>query len=72
MGSKDRKASFYSIGLTLILIGAAIVAFGGTGWLWNYFGGYNAVAFPSVKIIGGIVIIALGYIQLELDVIRRK
>ena len=64
--------SFMAVALTFILIGAGVFAFGVVGWLMNWASNAISVAFPSLKIMGGLVIMCLGYIQLELGLIRRK
>jgi len=70
--NKHEDKSFVSVALTMILLGAAIFAFGIIGWLVNVSQQDLIIAFPSLKVIGGLVIISLGYIQLELSLIRRK
>ncbi len=62
---------FAGVALALILAGAGIFAFGCVQWLYNTVADYS-FAMPSVKIIGGLVVIALGYIHLELELIRTK
>ena len=53
-------------------MGAGIFAFGVSGWLINWTNNEIIVAIPSMKILGGIVIMSLGYIQLELGLLRIK
>ncbi len=62
---------FAGVALALIIVGAGIFAFGCVQWLYNTLSGFD-FAMPSVKIIGGLVILALGYIHLELELIRTK
>ncbi len=69
---KREDKSFVAVAMTMIMIGAAIVAFGLVGWLVNVSNAENVIAFPSMKVIGGFVIIGLGYIQLELGLLRKK
>lgn len=65
--------AFFGVALAIILFGAAVMAFGVVGWLGNTYEWWDkTVAFPSLKIIGGACIIALGYIHLELELIRSK
>ncbi len=66
-----KDISFKSVGLATILVGAALVSFGLVTWLWNYFSAETVFAFPSVKFIGGLITCALGYIILELELIRK-
>jgi hypothetical protein len=53
-------------------MGAAVFAFGVSGWLINWTNNEVIVAIPSMKVLGGIVIMSLGYIQLELGLLRTK
>ena len=70
---KNREdKSFMAVALTFILIGAGIFAYGIVGWLMNVAAQDMMVVFPSIKIMGGIVVMCLGYIQLELGLLRRK
>lgn len=69
---KHEDKSFTSVALAMILLGAAILAFGIIGWLMNVSQQSLIVAFPSIKVIGGLVVVSLGYIQLELSLLRRK
>lgn len=69
---KREDKSFVAVALSMILIGAAIVSFGLVGWLVNVSNSEVVVVFPSMKVIGGFIIIALGYIQLELGLLRSK
>lgn len=72
MFDKNRKnVSFFGIGICLILAGALIFSVGAIMWLFNIYGD-SSFAMPSAKIVGGLVIMALGYIQLELEWIRTK
>jgi len=67
----DQK-SFMGVAMATILIGAAVFAFGVVCWIANIGVGQTIFALPSAKIIGGLVIMSLGYIQLELELLRRK
>lgn len=69
---KREDKSFVAVAMTMIIIGAAILAFGLVGWLTNVSANELIVAFPSLKVMGGLVIIGLGYIQLELGLLRKK
>lgn len=70
-GKKEDK-SYVAVAVTFILIGAGLFAFGLVSWLVNAIGTTTVVSMPSIKIMGGLVIMALGYIQLELGLIREK
>lgn len=65
------KISFASVGLAFVFIGAIITAFGLVGWLIQALGG-QVMAFPFFKAIGGMGIIGLGYLILELELLRKK
>ncbi|MFA6423236.1 MAG: hypothetical protein WCW17_02160 [Patescibacteria group bacterium] len=70
--SPKQKRSFLPVAIMVILIGAGIFAYGFMIWLVNMIGNQNFFSFPSLKIIGGLVIMSLGYIQLELEMLRQK
>ncbi len=63
--------SFYSVGLLVIAIGAGIVGLGIAQWFLNYFKEFSFFA-PSIKAIGGLVVISLGYIQIEVELLRKR
>ncbi len=69
---RREEKSFVAVALMMIMIGAAIVAFGLVGWLVNVSRSETIIAFPSLKFIGGLVVTSLGYIQLELGLLRKK
>ena len=69
---RREEKSFVGVALLMILLGAAIFAYGAVGWLVNVTEQELIIATPSQKIIGGLVVISLGYIQLELSLLRRK
>lgn len=67
-----RDKSFLGVAMGLIIVGAFVLAYGGVAWFYNYLTSTTTNYIPSDKIIGGIVILALGYIVLELELIRHK
>ena len=70
---KDRKnINFASVAMFFILVGIAIFTYGIVAWIFNVYNQQTLVAFPSVKIIGGAIIILLAYIQLEIEDIRKN
>lgn len=69
---KHEDKTFVGVAMSFILVGAAIFAFGLIGWLVNSMVEENINALPSLKVIGGLVVMALGYIQLELGLLRKK
>lgn len=70
-GAREEK-SFNGVAMMFILIGIVIFVFGGLGWLVNSSQQQTIMNEPSAKIIGGLIIMALGYIQLELGLLRKK
>lgn len=66
------KSSFNGVALSIIIVGAAIFALGLAGWLCNYYTDNTLLSIPSLKVMGGAVIVALGYIVLELELLRKK
>ena len=66
------KISFVSIGQIFILLGAITCAFALAAWLLQFFGYPVMCAFPFFKVIGAAIIIGLGYLILEIELLRRK
>jgi hypothetical protein len=63
--------AFYSVGMFFIVAGAAFFIYGIIGWLSNVAGNQNITfSFPSEKILGGMVVMLLAYIVLELELLR--
>ena len=60
---------FLGVAMAMIIAGAGVLTVGAVEWMSNVF---LSIGFssPTFKIIGGLVVIALGYIQLELELIR--
>lgn len=72
MFSKDRsKVSFFGVAIFLILAGATIFSLGIVMWLFNYYGD-STFSVPSQKIIGGLTVLALGYVVVEMELLRKK
>lgn len=65
------KISFGSVGLAFIVFGALICGFAFAAWVLRYLG-YTISAFPFFKVIGGAIVIGLGYIILEIELLRKK
>lgn len=65
------KISFLGVAMFLILAGAAILALGLVMWIYNFLGS-SLFATPSLKVIGGLIILGIGYILLEIELIRTK
>ena len=69
---RNKEKSFLPVAMAFILVGAIIFTFGIIAWLFNLTLGFNQIATPSGKIIGGLIVMALGYIQLELGLTRGR
>lgn len=70
-GRDASKVSFLGVAMFLILAGATVLAVGIVMWLFNFFG-TSVYSIPSEKIIGGLIIIGLGYIAMEIELIRTR
>lgn len=70
-GSRENK-TFMGVAMMFILVGVIIFVFGGLGWLINSSTQSVIMNEPSGKVIGGLIIMALGYIQLEIGLLRKK
>lgn len=69
---KRRNKSFFGVAMAMILAGAILFSVGVVAWIINYYSNSTVVSAPSLKAMGGLVIIGLGYIILILEEIRRK
>lgn len=69
---KREDKSFVAVAMSFIVAGAGIFAFGAIAWLANVSAEKTLFALPSLKVIGGLIIMALGYIQLELGLLRKR
>jgi len=67
---KDKP--FLGVAMAFIVVGAFLAAYGLVAWLYNYLSAANFVAFPCFKFISGLVVIGMGYIILELELMRGK
>ena len=57
--------------MAIIIGGAFVFALGGVELLFNVFGSSD-YSMPMAKIAAGLIILALGYIQLELELLRMQ
>jgi hypothetical protein len=63
--------TFYGVALFIILVGIAILAVGLVQlagqmlWEWQF-------GWPMAKVMAGMVILSLGYVVLELELLRRN
>jgi len=67
----NHKPYFQSVAIATLLVGAAILALGIVELLLNIGGNANYSA-PMFKIVGGLIVTSLGYIHLELEMLRIK
>jgi len=68
----DSKKTFYDVALALILAGVIFFAYGVAGGIYNYTVNQICIAFPAAKAIGGLIVMGIGYIVLELELLRKK
>lgn len=67
------KISFMGVGMAFILFGAITFAFAITAWFLQFFGyTFMSCAFPFFKAIGSGMVIGLGYLILEIELLRKK
>lgn len=66
------KISFHGVGLALILFGAIICAIALAAWITSALGFGSILAFPFFKVMGGVVILGIGYLILEVELLRKK
>jgi hypothetical protein len=67
----NHKPYFRGVAIATLLTGAVFAALGGAELVLNLLGGYSFAA-PIFKIIGGLAVLSLGYIHLELEMLRIK
>jgi len=73
MGLKSLKERNYeNVALLFIVVGIFIFVYGLIGWLVNFMAETNYVADPFRKIADGAILTVLGYIQMELELLRHK
>jgi len=69
---KPEGRSYLAIAYLSILVGIFIAVYGGLAWLINCYTQESSFYFPAAKLMGGILIAQLGYILLELEIMRKK
>jgi hypothetical protein len=62
---------FWGVAMMLITIGCTVFAVGVVEWIANAYGTAGFFA-PTYKLFGGLVVISLGYIVLELELLRTQ
>ncbi len=68
---KPQEISFYGVALLVILIGATVLGMGIAGYFLNIFFGFSLIS-PSSKVMGGSIVTVLGYIFLEIELLRKS
>lgn len=63
--------SFIGVGLFIIIAGIAIVGLGGAQQILQLLE-QGSFGWPIAKIMGGFTVLSLGYIVLQLELIRQK
>lgn len=69
---KNLKLPFRGVALAMIVFGAGILATGIVAWKLSFFFGYTSIHAPFEKVMGGAIIVALGYVILELELLRNR
>ncbi|MFA6082000.1 MAG: hypothetical protein WC773_01105 [Patescibacteria group bacterium] len=67
-----REKNFLDVAMAFIVVGAFILTYGIIQWGVNVGNSEVVYNLPSEKIIGGLVVMGLGYIQLQLELIRSR
>ncbi|HUC87314.1 MAG TPA: hypothetical protein VMR75_03280 [Candidatus Saccharimonadales bacterium] len=67
----SHKPYFRGVAIATLLCGAVILALGIVELVMNLWGS-STYSAPLFKIIGGLAVTSLGYIQLELEMLRIK
>lgn len=68
-GFDPHKPYFLNVAVIFILVGAGLFAIGLVEWILNMWWFYDFTA-PLFKVASGLVVTSLGYIHLELELIR--
>jgi len=67
----NHKPYFRGVALATLLAGAVLAALGGAELILNLWSSYTFTS-PVFKIMGGLAVMSLGYIHLELEMMRVK
>jgi hypothetical protein len=67
----NHKPYFRGVALATLLVGAVLAALGAAELILNLWGN-GTFTSPIFKIIGGLAVMSLGYIHLELEMMRVK
>lgn len=69
---KSKRRSFFGVAMAIILAGAILFSIGLVAWILNCYSNSLIITNPSIKAMGGLMIIGIGYIILILELIRKK
>lgn len=65
----SKEKTFYGVAIALIIVGAAIFVVGAIQALLQTLAGWG-FGWPFGKVIGGLIILGMGYVILQLELLR--
>lgn len=65
-----KEMPFKGVGMAMIIFGAILVGICAAAWIMAYFWQMTVISMPFTKLIGGLIIVGLGYLILECEMIR--
>ena len=74
MGSrgKKRRISYRDIGIALIIFGSAVIGVGIASCAMHQIGRNCFFSINFFEILGGILVLALGFVMMELELLRQE
>ena len=66
------KISFKGVGLGMIIFGTLIFGISIADWYLVTLGENGLIAYPFFKAISGVIVIGMGYLILEIELLRKK
>jgi hypothetical protein len=70
--TKNSKMPFRGVAMGLIVFGVIILSVALACWFVSIYSGYSFINAPFEKLIGGTIIAGIGYVVLELELLRDK
>lgn len=70
--SKDSKMPFRGVALGFIIFGVVILSIAMASWFISVYTAFSFINAPFEKLIGGVIITGIGYVILELELMRSK
>lgn len=67
-----KNMPFKGVGMAMIIFGALVVGICSAAWIMAYFWNMFIISMPFTKLIGGLIVVSLGYVILELELMRCK